>query len=127
MTTVHRRDIVWVTFPDSDEIPPEEMDNPHMAVVLQTDDMNNKLNSTVVVPISSGGVRDSLREVFIPSHSEDVDENSVAVLSQITTVSVPGRIFDESEDEAAWKQGELSREKMNEIEDRLGYLFGVGY
>jgi len=50
-----------------------------------------------------------------------------AVLTQITTVSVPGRIFDEDEDEAAWKQGVLSREKMNEIEDRLGYLFGVGY
>lgn len=127
MTNVSRRDIVWVTFPDSADIPSEEMDDPHMAVVLQTNDMNNKLNSTVVIPVSSGGVRDPLREVPIPAHSEDVDENSVAVLTQITTVSVPGRIFDEGEEEAAWKQGELSREKMNEIEDRLGYLFGVGY
>ena len=129
MTNVNKRDIVWVTFPDKDEdeIFPEEMDDPHMAVVIQTDDVNNALNSTVVIPITTGGVRNPLREVTIPPHDEDVEHQSKAVLTQITTVSVPGRIFDEGEDEAAWKQGVLSREKMNEIEDRLGYLFGVGY
>lgn len=127
MPTVSRRDIVWVTFPEPEDIHPEEMDNPHPTVVLQADDMNNKLDSTVVIPISTNAVRDSLREVPIPAHNEDVEEDSKAVLTQITTVSVPGRIFDEGEEEEAWKMGELSADKMGEIEDRLGYLFGVGY
>jgi len=125
MTNPSRRDVVWVTFPDSDDIPDEEMDNPHMAVVLQNNGLNDRKNSTVVIPITSGTASDRTCEVEIPSYEEPVDHDSIAVLTQITTVSIPERIHDAGEEENAWKAGELSRDRMNEIENRLGYVFGI--
>ena len=125
MTTPSRGDIVWVTFPDSEEIHPEEMNNPHMAVVMQNDGLNRREGSTIVIPITSGTSNDRLKEVDIPSYSEPVDHDSKAVLSKMTVVSIEGRIFDECEDPEAWKQGELSPEIMNEIENKLGWLLGV--
>lgn len=125
MTDPSRGDIVWVTFPDDDDIPDEEFDNPHMAVVLQNDGQNSRRDSTIVVPISSGAATENLTEVDIPSYDEDVDEDSHAVLTQITTVSIPNRIKDEDEDPSAWKQGELSDERLSEIENYLASLLRI--
>jgi mRNA-degrading endonuclease toxin of MazEF toxin-antitoxin module len=125
MTTPSRGDIVWVTFPDDDDIPDEEMDNPHMAVVLQNDGQNERRDSTIVVPISSGAATERLTEVDIPAYNEDVDVDSHAVLTQITTVSIPGRIKDQHDEPSSWKQGELSDDKMAEIESYLSSLLRI--
>src|SRR5699024_6253010 len=121
MTSVSRRDIIWVSFPDQNEIPPEEFDNPHPAIVIQNNSDNNSLDSTVVVPLTTnqnGEVR-LLTDVRVSAATEDIDEDSTAKLNLLSSVSVPGRIFDEGENEGAWKIGEISPTKMTEIENKL--------
>lgn len=125
MTSPSRGDIVWVTFPDSDCIPPEEMDDPHMAVVMQNDGLNEREGSTIVIPITTGTSNDRLKEVDIPSYNEPVENDSKAVLTKMTVVSIRGRIHDEGTDPSSWKEGELSEERINEIENKLGWLLGV--
>lgn len=125
MTAPSRRDIVWVTFPDSGCTPPQEMDNPHMAVVMQNDGLNKREESTIVIPITTGTSNDQLKEVDIPSYNEPVENDSKAVLTKMTVVSIPERIHDEGTDPSGWKEGKLSEKKMNEIENKLGWLLGV--
>lgn len=124
MTSVSRGDIVWVTF--DEDTPDAEFDDPHMAVVIQNNDRNEKLDSTVVIPISSRSLSDFLTEVELSSEIEGLTSDSIAILTQISTVSVPDRIFDEGDDESIWKAGEIPRDKITEIEHKLTYLLGVG-
>lgn len=126
MPSVSRGDIVWVNFPDPDEIPDEEFDNPHPAIVVQNDTRNHRYDTTVVAPLTTS--QDSAEEfvdVSITASAEDVDEDSVAKLGMLSTVSVPGRIMNESESPDVWKMGELSASKINEIEARLEVLLGI--
>lgn len=120
MTSVSRGDIVYVNFPD--DPPDAEFDDPHPAVVLQSDSENEQLDSTVVIPVTSGSDPHPLREVYLPAQSQGVENDSIAVLTQLTTVSVPDRIMDESEDEDVWKMGEVTPDKMEEIEEKLLYV-----
>jgi len=123
-TPVSRGDIVLVTFPDPEDALEGEFENPHPAVVLQNTSANQKLRSTVVVPLTSGSDSHPLREVQLSPKRDGVENDSVAMLSKISSVSIDGRIKDEDEDEAAWKMGEVSAESMNEIEQKLRYLLG---
>lgn len=125
MTDPSRGDIVWVNFPDLKDIPDEEMDDPHMAVVIQNDGQNERRDTTIVVPISSGTAHDEYTEVDIREHSEDVDHDSHAVLPLTTVVSIEGRIKDVHDDESAWKQGELSDSTLHEIERNLKALLEI--
>jgi len=126
VTAVSRGDIVWVTFPDSEDVPDEEFDNPHPAIVIQNDTKNNRLDSTLVIPLTtSQSEPESLSDVKLSAASEDVKEDSVAKLEGITMVSVPKRIMEESTAPEVWKMGEVSASKLNEIESRLELVLGL--
>lgn len=126
MNSVERGDIVWVTFPDPNDIPEEEFENPHPAIVIQNDSRNHEYETTIVAPLTTAQeTTQALADVKIPSASEDVEKDSIAKLGMLTTVSVPGRIMDKSENPETWKMGELSARKMNEIEQRLELALGL--
>lgn len=126
MSSVERGDIVWVTFPDPEEVPDEEFENPHPAVVIQNNSRNHEYDTTIVAPLTTS--QDStkcLADVSVSSATEDVEKDSIAKLGMLTVVSVPGRIMEESENPETWKMGELSAGKMNEIENRLNLVLGL--
>ncbi|RLM68643.1 type II toxin-antitoxin system PemK/MazF family toxin [Halorubrum sp. Atlit-26R] len=126
MPTISRGDVVWVTFPDPEDVPEEEFENPHPAVVVQNDSRNHKYDTTIVAPLStSQESSEEFADVEISSSSEGVDDDSIAKLGLLSAVSVPGRIMDESEDPSVWKMGELSASKMAEIEARMEVLLGI--
>jgi mRNA-degrading endonuclease toxin of MazEF toxin-antitoxin module len=126
MATVSRGDVVWVTFPDPEDVPEEEFENPHPAIVVQNDTRNHKYDTTVVAPLTTTQTStEEFVDVEISSTSEEVDNNSIAKLGLLSAVSVPGRIMDQSENPDVWKMGELSASKMNEIEARLEVLLGI--
>jgi len=124
VTTVSRGDVVRVTFPPADETPDAEFEDPHPAVVLQNDSENSSIDSTVVIPVTSRNDQTphQLLEVLLTPERDGVENESIAKLTQITTVSIPGRIMDEGEDEAAWKMGEVSPETMEDLSNKLCYL-----
>ena len=126
MSSVERGDIVWVTFPDPEEVPEEEFENPHPAVVIQNDSRNHEYDTTIVAPLTTS--QDStqcLADVSVSSATEDVEKDSIAKLGMLTVVSVPSRIMEEGEDPETWKMGELSASKMSEIETRLDLVLGL--
>lgn len=126
MTSVSRGDIVWVTYPEPDDVPEEEFDNPHPSIVVQNDTKNHRLDTTVVVPLSTSQTSaDTLSDVELSSASEEVESDCVAKLEMLTTVSVPGRIMEESTDPDVWKMGEISASKMNEVETKLELVLGL--
>ncbi|NHX37279.1 MULTISPECIES: type II toxin-antitoxin system PemK/MazF family toxin [Halolamina] len=126
MPTVSRGDVVWVTFPDPEDIPDEEFENPHPAIIVQNDTRNHRHDTTIVAPLStSQSSEEEFADVAISSTSEEVDDDSIAKLGLLSAVSVPGRIMDQSEDPNVWKMGELSASKMSEIEARLEVLLGI--
>lgn len=126
MSSVARGDVVWVTFPDPEEVPDEEFENPHPAVVVQNDARNHRHDTTIVAPLTtSQSGAEALADVQIVSTSDGVDEDCVAKLGMLSTVSVPGRIMDQSENPEVWKMGALSASKMNEIEARLEVVLGI--
>ena len=90
MSSVERGDIVWVTFPDPEEVPEEEFENPHPAVVIQNDSRNHEYDTTIVAPLTTS--QDStqcLADVSVSSATEDVEKDSIAKLGMLTVVSVP--------------------------------------
>lgn len=126
MPSVSRGDVVWVTFPDPEDVPDEEFENPHPAVVVQNDTRNHKFETTLVVPLTTSQTsEEEFADIAISSSSEEVDDDCVAKLGLLSAVSVPGRIMDESENPEVWKMGELSAGKMSEIEAHLEILLGI--
>lgn len=125
MTRVERGDIVRVSFPNPEDTFDGEFESPHPAIVLQNTSANNKLRSTIVIPVTSGSDTHHLREVQLAPEHDGVENDSIALLHKISCVSIQGRIKDESDDEAAWKEGQVSGETMNEIETKLSYLLAI--
>lgn len=126
MTSVSRGDIVWVTYPEPDDIPEEEFDNPHPSIVVQNDTKNHRLDTTVVIPLSTSQTNaDSLSDVEFSATSEEVEDDCIAKLEMITTVSVPGRIMEQSTNPDVWKMGQVSASKINEIESKLELVLGM--
>lgn len=113
-----------VTFPPAEDIPDDEFDNPHPAVVLQCDYENSRKDTTVVIPVTSGSNADATTEVELEPGRDGVENESIALLHQITTVSVSERITEGYDDESAWKLGEVSSQAMTDIETYLEYLLG---
>lgn len=122
MTNISRGDIVRVTFPSADEGFDETIEDPHPAVVVQNDGLNANSDTTIVVPLTSGSDPDRLYEVKLTPPQDGVENESLAQIPQLTVVSIPEQIKDESEDESAWKEGEISDEKLNEIENKIEFL-----
>lgn len=114
-----------VSFPPAEDIPDEEFDDPHPAVVIQCDSENGRKETTVVIPISTGANPDALTEVKLQPGRDGVENESIVKLHQITTVSVSDRITEGYDDESAWKMGEVSAQAMAEIEDYLEYVLGL--
>jgi mRNA-degrading endonuclease toxin of MazEF toxin-antitoxin module len=125
VTRVERGDIVRVSFPNPEDTFDGEFESPHPAIVLQNTSANNKLRSTIVIPVTSGSDTHHLREVQLTPEHDGVENDSIALLPKISCVSIQGRIKDESDDEAAWKEGQVSGETMNEIETKLSYLLAI--
>jgi mRNA-degrading endonuclease toxin of MazEF toxin-antitoxin module len=125
VTQVKRGDIVRVTFPSPEDTFDGEFESPHPAIVLQNTSANNKLRSTVVIPVTSGSDPHHLREVRLTPERDGVENDSIALLPKISCVSIQGRIKDESDNEAAWREGEISGEAINEIEQKLSYLLEI--
>lgn len=123
MADPNRGEIVWVDFPDSEDIPDELMDDPHMGVVIQNDGQNGRQPTTVVVPISSGPAKSRYTEVDIPSFDEPVDQDSHAILTLMTAVSIEDNIKSGYDNKDAWCEGELTNSTMHEIERNLRLLF----
>lgn len=114
-----------VSFPDDEDIPDNEFDGAHPAVIVQNDGQNDRRDTTVVIPVSTGTESDALSEVQLDSSGDGVEHDSIAKLHQITTVSTPDRIVEGHDDESAWKMGEVSSHTMNNIENYLGYLLQI--
>jgi mRNA-degrading endonuclease toxin of MazEF toxin-antitoxin module len=121
----HRGDVVRVSFPEPSDIPDAEFEDPHPAVVIQNNSDNNQKDSTVVIPCTDGSDPDPLREVPLHPEKDGVEKMTKAVVNQITTVSIPGRIKDYSDDPDVWKMGEVSQDKMTEIEQKLDFVLGL--
>lgn len=118
--------MVWVTFPDPEEVPEEEFENPHPSVVVQNDTRNEKFEITIVAPLStSQESEEEFADVGISSTGEGVEDDCIAKLGMLSSVSVPGRIMDQSDNPDVWKMGELSASKMNEIEAHMEVLLGI--
>lgn len=105
-------DIVRVDFPEAETIPDPEFDSPHPAVVVQNDTANNQLDTATVVPVTTNKYQGTDFEVQLFSDRDGVKERSVAKANLIATVSIEDRITNESH----WKMGEISPEKMDELE-----------
>ena len=125
MTAPSRGDVVRVSFPDDEDIPDEEFDGPHPAVVLQNDGLNERKDTVVVIPVSSGSNADALSEVKLQPGRDGVENESIAKLHQITTVSISERIVEGYDDESAWKEGEVSAQTLSNIENYLGYVLEI--
>lgn len=104
----------------------EEFDDPHPAIVIQNDSENESLDSTIVIPTTTSTTgATGFTDIELSTDTEDVEEDCVAKPEMIASVSVPGRIMDESEDPDVWKMGELSASKMNELESALEVILSL--
>lgn len=123
MNQPRRGDVVFVDFPDKGTVPKEEFDDPHRAIVMQDDSQNKKVNSTIVVPISSRDSKnpDTLTEVLLYPETDPVEHESLAQLRKVSTVSVPGRITNKEE----WKAGRASTSVMQDIELKVAYILSL--
>lgn len=117
-----RGDVVNVSFPDADDIPDAEFEDPHPAVVIQNNNDNRRRDATVVIPCTDGEDPHPIFEVLLLPGEDGVDKKTKAVVNQITTVSIPERIKNISDDPDVWKKGEVRQEKMTEIENVLEYV-----
>lgn len=117
-------DLVQVNFRDSEETEPGEFEDPHPAVVVQY--TNDDDEAVVVAPVSSRDQQSLSREVKLPGTIDGLDNDSVAILNLITTVSFEGRIEPEGGNDAdSWRRGRVPPKKMEEIQRKLARLFRI--
>jgi mRNA interferase MazF len=121
----NRGDVVLVNFPEPDDVDPGEFEKPHPAVVVQNNSDNRQKKSTIVVPVTSGTDPDPLTEVLLTPENDGVENRSIAILNQITTVSISGKIKDQGSDSGTWKMGEVHPDTMRDIENKLAYVLNL--
>ena len=111
--TPSRGEVHWVNLPkreDVDELTEgKEYGKRRPGIVIQNDAENSILDTTVVVPTTSGSSDDAkyLTWVFMASNRECVPEDSIAMCTQV-------RVVDNSRFDG--KIGELSHSKFREVE-----------
>lgn len=117
-------DLIHVNFRDSGETEPGEFEDPHPAVVVQYTGDDDE--AVVVAPVSSRDQQSRAREVKLLGTIDGLDEDSVAILNLITTVSFEGRIEPEGgSDTDSWRLGRVPPKKMEEIQQKLARLFRI--
>jgi mRNA interferase MazF len=116
-------EIIHVNFTPSEDSEPGEFEDPHPAVVVQYTSQGDE--SVVVAPISSRDQQSRSREVKLPGTIDGLNEDSVAILNLVTTVSFEGRINTSDSDTDSWRLGRVPPQKMEEIKQKLGRLFRI--
>lgn len=117
-------DLIQVNFGDSQETEPGEFEDPHPAVVVQYTRDDDE--TVVVAPVSSRDQQSRAREIKLPGTTDGLDNDSVAILNLITTVSFEGRIEPGGGSENdSWRRGKLPPKKMEEIQRKLAKLFQI--
>ena len=115
VTTLSRGDIVIV---DSNPTRGSEQRGRRHCLVVQTDVGNENAPTTIVVPFTTSlGDRLYPFEVFVPADECALREDSVALCSQIRTVSIDERIRD--------RIGSIPDERLSEVDRVLEYSFGL--
>lgn len=87
------------------------------AVIIQNNLGNKHSPTTIVAPMTSSYDKVYPMNVEIESENSDIDRDSVILLNQIVTVDIETRIKS--------KFGELSREKMAEVERAIEISLGL--
>lgn len=113
--TVRRGDIVIVAL---DPTRGSEQHGTRPCLVVQNDIGNENAPTTIVVPFTTS-FGDELYpfEVLVPADECALQEDSVAICSQIRTVSMEHRLVDTI--------GSLSDERMDEVDTALEYSLGL--
>ncbi|MEZ3163601.1 type II toxin-antitoxin system PemK/MazF family toxin [Halorubrum sp. RMP-47] len=114
-TSVNRGDIVIVEL-DPTEGSEQRGTRPYL--VVQNDVGNANAPTTIVVPFTTSfGEQRYPFEVFVPADECALREDSVALCSQIQTVSIEHRITE--------NLGSLPQERMDEVDTALEYSLGL--
>jgi len=122
MPHISRREVHWVEVPrredENEQTTGNEYGKRRPGIIVQNDSENAHLNTTLVVPTTSGSASDAsnLTWIFISSGSECVPEDSVAMCTQL-------RVVDNSRFDG--KIGELSRTKFREVERAISVALGL--
>ncbi|QSW97646.1 type II toxin-antitoxin system PemK/MazF family toxin [Haloterrigena alkaliphila] len=89
------------------------------AVIIQNDVGNRYAPTTILAPMTTSYDPNDIApyEVELRAGEEDVDRDSVVLLNQIRTVDMSERIVH--------KFGEVSREKMEEIDQSIKISLGL--
>lgn len=116
-------DLIHVDFTPKSESRPGEFEDPHPAVVVQYTNTDDR--AVVVAPVSSRDKQSFSREVELPGTIDGLDNDSVAILNLITTVSFEGRIKQEGDSTNSWCLGKVPPRKMEEIQEKLERLFRI--
>lgn len=113
---IRRGDIVIV---DLDPTQGSEQRGRRPFLVVQNDVGNANAPTTIVVPFTTAfGDRLYPFEVLVPADECALREDSVAVCSQLRTVSIEHRISD--------TLGPIPEDRMNDVDRALEYSLGLG-
>jgi mRNA interferase MazF len=116
-------DLIHVDFTPSSESEPGEFEDPHPAVVVQYTSRDDR--TVVVAPMSSRDKQSVSREVELPGTIDGLDNDSVAILNLITTVSFEGRIKQDGDNTKSWLLGKVPPRKMEKIQSKFERLFRI--
>jgi len=116
--TVSRGEAYWIDLPEADDddqtVTGSEQAEQRPGIVVQNDSENNELNTTIILPTTTGSreeARRYLSMIFISSDKECLTQDSIALCNQLRVVDVDERFLD--------CIGEISPKKMREIEKGL--------
>jgi len=125
VTYPKRGEIVRVSFPNDGDQPRDLIDDPHPAIVLQNDGANERFDTTIVIPLTTGSGADRIYEVEVRPPKDEVDNPSLAQLTQLMVVSIPEQIKEDYDQKSAWCEGEVHEDTLNDIENQLNYVLGI--
>jgi mRNA interferase MazF len=112
---LHRGDIVVV---ELDPTKGSEQRGTRPCLVVQNDIGNENAPTTIVVPFTTAFDDDLYPfEVLVTVDESDLQEDSIAVCSQIRTVAIEHRI--------KTVIGSISDERMNDVDTALKYSLGL--
>ncbi|MHB9288479.1 type II toxin-antitoxin system PemK/MazF family toxin [Halobacteriales archaeon Cl-PHB] len=114
-SSVRRGDVVIV---ELDPTQGSEQRGTRPCLVVQNDVGNANAPTTIVVPFTSSfGEQRYPFEVFVPAEECGLREDSVALCSQIRTISLEHRVTE--------NLGSIPRQRMDEVDTALEYSLGL--
>lgn len=112
---IRRGDVVIV---DLDPTRGSEQQGTRPCLVVQNDVGNENAPTTVVVPFTTSfGEKLYPFEVLVRADRSPLDEDSVALCSQIRTVSIARRVHE--------RKGSIPTDRMDEVDTALEYSLGL--